>query len=143
MSKSRKDILPEGKLTFELLGPMLDSMPTDGLPVSNRVGMDAGIVKMVGKGIFSYSEAAFGSAAGTAEALVANLLRQTTRMGKALVINPVVLIPIGTNVEEIRRVLVDLSKSAKAHGMIVGKGHTEITSKVKKLTLIVTVLGSF
>jgi len=143
MSESRKDILQEGKLTFELLGPILDSMPTEGLPVSNRVGMDAGIVEMAGKRIFSYSEAAFGSAPGIAEDLVANLLHQTTSMGKTVVINPVVLIPVGMSVEVIRRVLVDISKSAKAHGIIVGKGHTEITSRVKEVTLIATVLGSF
>jgi len=98
---------------------------------------------MAGKRIFSYSKAAFGSAPGIAEDLVANLLHQTTSMGKTVVINPVVLIPVGMSVEVIRRVLVDISKSAKAHGIIVGKGHTEITSRVKEVTLIATVLGSF
>jgi hypothetical protein len=142
MSKSRKGILPEGKLTFELLGPILDSMPTDGLPVSNRVGMDAGIVQMVGKQIFSYSGATFGSAPGIAEDLVANLILQTTSLGKALVINPIALFPVGTNVEVIRRVLTSISRSAKAHGIIVGKGHTEITSRVNEVTLIATLLGA-
>ncbi len=91
--------LPEGKLATDILGPILDSMPTTGLPVTNRIGMDAGIVRIHGEKIFSCSQVAIGREIGTGKQLVSDLAAKTASFGKPIVIDPVVLIPVGTDVE--------------------------------------------
>jgi hydrogenase maturation factor len=140
--KPNEGHLAEGKLPAEILGPMLDSMPTNGLPVSNRIGMDAGIIKIYGKEIFSCSQSAFGSDPGIGKKLVSDLFRVTKNVGKAVVVNPVVLVPIDTDVETIRRILTEISETAESLAIIVGKGHTEVTSVVNGVTLMATLLGS-
>jgi len=142
LKNSGRDKLPVGKLSIDILGPILDSMPTAGLPVSSRIGMDAGIVKINGNKIFSSSQVIVGREAGTAEQLVSDLVKKIANLGKPIVIDPVVLIPVGTSSDIIRRVLLEICESAESRGMIVGKGHTEITTLVKEITLIATVFAS-
>jgi len=104
--------------------------------------MDAGIVKINGNKIFSSSQVIVGRKAGTAEQLVSDLVKKIANLGKPIVIDPVVLIPVGTSSDIIRRVLLEICESAESRGMIVGKGHTEITTLVKEITLIATVFAS-
>src|SRR5579864_3606388 len=100
--------LPQGKLPAEILQPLLDSMSTSGLPVSSRIGMDAGIVKIEGENIFSCTLVAYGSNPATGKKLVADLVDKCSKIGKLIVLNPVVLIPVGTSVESIRQVLIEI-----------------------------------
>jgi hydrogenase maturation factor len=105
--------------------------------------MDAGIVKMDGEHIFSCCLVAYGSDPGTGKRLIADLVKRGSKIGKPLVINPIILIPPGTDEVTISRTLIDTSDAVRGLGVIVGKGHTEITSRVAKMTLVATLLGSF
>jgi hypothetical protein len=142
MSKSEEDTSREGKIANEILGSILDSIPSDGLLVPNRMGMDAGIVRSSGDKTFCFSKVNFGWENNKSESIISEILNSASNLGKIILINPVVLVPPGTQIETIKQIITELAGSAVSHGIIVGKGHTEITSKVKTITLITTVLGS-
>jgi len=141
LSKSKR--LPQGKLPVEVLNPILDSMPLHGLPVSNRIGMDAGIVKLDGKNIYSSSLVVTGEKVGVGKKLVADLADRLAQSGsEPVIVNPVVLLPVGTSEDTIKRILLEISKTAEDRGIVIGKGHTEITSRVRVTTLIGTIFGT-
>jgi len=141
MSKSKK--LPQGKLPIEVLNPILDSMPLRGLPVSNRIGMDAGIVKLDGKNIYSSSLVVTGQEVEIGRKLVTHLGDRLVQSGsEPVIINPVVLLPLGTSEDTIKHILLEISKTAEDRGIVIGKGHTEITSRVRVTTLIGTIFGT-
>lgn len=142
LDQIRKDRLEQGKLATDMLAGILDSIPTDGLPVPNRMGMDAAIVKSESEKIFCFSQIAFGWDNETAENVLTAIVDRAASLGSVSVIDPVALIPPDTNTETIKQVILGIANSSERHGIIVGKGHTEITSKVKVITLVVSALGS-
>ena len=143
MSSSGKEGDREGKLAIDVMETILDSIPTTGLPVPNRMGMDAAIVRAQSEKIFCFSRVVFGLENQSAfNDVFSNLENRASELGKIIVIDPVVLFPTGTSSQEIGQVVLQIAEAAKSHGIIVGKGHTEITSKVNVSTLIATVLGS-
>ncbi len=109
--------------------------------MANRIGMDAGILGINSEKVFSYSKIAIGFDLEIGAQLVSDLVNDTASLGKPAIINPVVLFPVGTTGETIKRVLIEISEAAERNGIIVGKGHTEITRTVKQMILIATVLG--
>jgi len=105
--------------------------------------MDAGIVKLRGKNIFFSSSVVEGSYPSIGRKLVSDLAKTITRSAsRPIVINPVMLFPVGTRAKAIRRLLLEISKTAEERGIIVGKGHTEITSRVHEIILIATMFGT-
>lgn len=124
------------------MASILESIPTIGLPVPNRMGMDAAIVQVDGEEVFVFSHVEFGFDEDSAENIISSIEKRAAKFGKIIVIDPVVLFPLNTSAETIRQTVLEVAQSARDHGMIVGKGHTEITSKIKVTTLIATVLGS-
>ena len=138
----KRDELPEGKLPLNFLEPIIDSIPGNGLLVPNRVGMDAGIVRVDSKNIVSTSGVALGSKAGASKKLISDLAKKIEKAGASpALINPVVLLPAGVSEAEVRRIMLGITKVAKELGLTVGKGHTEVTSVVEVTTLIVTMFG--
>ena len=134
--------LPEGKLPLNFLEPIIDSIPGRGLLVPTRVGMDAGIVRVNSKKIVFSSAVAQGSRTSISRKLVSDLAKKISQSGATpALINPVVLLPPGTSEAEVRRIMLGISKAAKDLGIIVGKGHTEVTSIVNETTLIMTMFG--
>jgi len=105
--------------------------------------MDAGIVELRGKNIFFTSGVVKGSDPSIGRKLVSDLAKMITQSAtQPMLINPVLLLPVGTRARPIRRLLLEISKTAEEHGVIVGKGHTEITSRVHEIILIATMFGS-
>ena len=138
-----EDSKHEGKLAIDVLESILDSIPTTGLPMPNRMGMDAAIVRVDSEKIFCFSKVEFGlGEKGAADDIISEMENRASEFGKIIVIDPVVLFPPGSSIEIIKRVVSEVAEAARNHGIIVGKGHTETTSKVKATTLIATVLGS-
>jgi hydrogenase expression/formation protein HypE len=134
--------LPEGKLPLNLLEPIIDSIPSKGLLVSNRVGMDAGIVRLDSKKIVISSGVAQGSRERISKNLICDLAAKIRQSGATpALINPVVLLPPGTSETEVTRIMLGISKASKDLGIIVGKGHTEVASIVEETMLIVTMFG--
>ncbi|HXQ91942.1 MAG TPA: AIR synthase related protein [Nitrososphaerales archaeon] len=134
--------LPEGKLPLNFLEPIIDSIPGKGLLVSKRVGMDAGIVRVDSKKIVFSSGVAQGSYTKISNKLISDLVAKIKLSGATpALINPVVLLPLGTRETEVRQIMLGISKAAKDLGIIVGKGHTEVTSLINETTLIFTIFG--
>ena len=144
MRNASKDNASEGKLPIDTMESILDSIPTTGLLVPNRMGMDAAIVPFEGETIFCFSRVAYGleGEKGTADRVISALEQSAAKFGNIIVIDPVVLFPPGLSIDYIRKVVLGVAEAARNHGITVGKGHTEITSKVNETTLIATVLGS-
>lgn len=143
MSTSNEDGRHEGKLSIDVMESILDSIPTTGLSVPNRMGMDAAIVRIDGEKIFCFSEVAFGlDEKDTAERIISEMEKRASEFGKIIVIDPVVLFPPESSVEQIKRIVSQVAEAIENHGITVGKGHTETTSKVRTTALIATVFGS-
>jgi hypothetical protein len=60
MRNASKDNISEGKLAIDSMVSILDYIPTTGLLVRNRMGMDAAIVRFESETIFCFSQVAFG-----------------------------------------------------------------------------------
>ena len=145
-TKRQKRGLPEGKLPIEALGPMLEEIPTNGLLVKSRMGMDAGIVELEGsEGKVISLSAVLNKDVNPrkTEKLVSDLSSKIVEAGfRPIAINPVLLFPVGTSMPRVRHIVLAVSKIAKKKSITVGKGHTEITRVVPETILIVTIFGS-
>jgi hydrogenase maturation factor len=138
--------LGEGKLPIGVLEPILNSIPTKGLPVPNRIGMDAGIVEIKqGRRVTSLTDILTCSAEeeGAGRRLVSDLAERMRESGaEPVVINPVVLLPVGSSADLVNHLVSEISSAAGDLGIVIGKGHTEITSRVGRVTIIATMLGT-
>jgi hydrogenase maturation factor len=107
--------------------------------------MDASIVKLKGKKkkIGFSSGVAKCSDLADAKKLISDVTANLRKAGYSpLVIDQVVLFPRGTTRTQVKRVLLEISKTSRKLGMVVGKGHTEIAPSVRETMLLVTIFGN-
>ncbi len=71
------------------------------------------------------------------------LAKRVTRTGIVpQAICPVVLFPVSSEADQIKRLLHQLTQAAIKHGLTIAKGHTEITPGLDKLIVIITIFGT-
>ena len=135
--------LTVGKLPIKHMESILESIPCRGLAVQTRMGMDAAITELRGKKLAICSGVAVGQDTAKFAELVSSIAASIRKSGFVPdVINPIVLLPEGTTLDDARQVILEVSHAAEKLGISVGKGHTEITNSVSDCMVIATIFGS-
>ena len=134
----------EGTLPLKILKPILESIPRGELfAPTNRIGMDAAIIKSQGQYIIIVSGSRRGYGKNLAFKLILELAEKARYAGaRPRLIAPIVLFPKGMPVKEIKHVVSEIITAASKLGITVAKGHTEITPWLDKMTIVATVIGT-
>ncbi len=134
----------EGKLPFKMLEPILKTIPRgDLLAPKSRIAMDAAIIRCSGRYVITASGSIRDYRKNHALELVTRLSEKVRSVGaKPRLLAPVVLAPKATSVRKIRQILREMTKAASLLGVTVGKGHTEITPWLDRVTIVATMIGT-
>lgn len=135
--------LPQGKLSIDVLKPMLRSISRSGLVVAPDIGIDVGVTRTHGKYLISSSDPITGATERIgwhAVNVSANDVATSGVMPDTL--NVVALFPERTTVAQIRAVMDEVNETAAGLGMTVAGGHTEISPRLERPIIMVTAFGS-
>tara|TARA_B110000438_G_scaffold290169_1_gene325588 strand:+ start:656 stop:1639 length:984 start_codon:yes stop_codon:yes gene_type:complete len=137
--------LPEGKLNNDLLVELLSSINNKNHKTKPKIGEDSAILN-----VKKYNELLLSSDPITFETkeIGSNLLDVCSNdiyasggIPKWLLITT--LIPVNTTFSSLKKIILELNKSAQEQGIDIIGGHTEVTNSVNKIILSGSIIGVY
>ena len=138
--------LPAGKLPPELLRQFLRGVPTPppDVVLGAAIGEDAAVLDLGGDELLvaASDPITFGSAQLARDLLAVNENDLVTTGAQPRWLVTTLLLPEGIDADGARRLLDDLARAARAHGVALVGGHTEITVGLDRPLAIGCLLGT-
>lgn len=137
--------MKEGKLNFDDLRDMIQNsrkVIRDEVIVRNDVGEDCSVIDFNGEHAIFSTDPITGSDSNIGKLAVnINCNDIASSGGEPIALLVTILAPVDSSLEEINRVMDEISEEAAKINVEVIGGHTEVTSAVNKLVVSVTVIG--
>ena len=137
--------MKEGKLNFDDLRNMIQNsrkVIRDEVVVRNDVGEDCSVIDFNGEQAIFSTDPITGSDSNIGKlAVTINCNDIASSGGEPIALLVTILAPENSSLEEINKVMDEISEEASKINVEVIGGHTEVTSAVNKLIVSVTVIG--
>lgn len=137
--------MKEGKLNFDDLRNMIQNsrkVVRDEVIVRNDVGEDCSVIDFNGEHAIFSTDPITGADSNIGKlAVTINCNDVASSGGEPIALLVTILAPENSSLEEINKVMDEISEEAAKINVEVIGGHTEVTSAVNKLIVSVTVIG--
>ncbi|MGL4773196.1 MAG: AIR synthase family protein [Clostridium sp.] len=134
-----------GKLNFDVLNNLINNNKgnlRDEVIVRNTVGEDCAVINFGGhEGIFSTDPITGASANVGRLAVHINCNDLASAGAEPIALLVTILAPVTSSLEDIERVMNEISEEAKRLNVEIVGGHTEVTEAVNKMVISITAIG--